>query len=100
SRLPESYRSADAAHRAEVGWAIDPDDVPAAPRPGLAVPPNPERAFRLAREKECLTWLADTRYLPDAGLVRALNLASKRARTYQDGLTATATEYLDWTRTP
>jgi hypothetical protein len=99
-RLPEAYRAADASRRAEIGWAIDPDDVPAAVRPGLTVPPNPERAFRLAREKEFHTWLADTRYRPDAGLVRELNLTSKGARTYHDGLTATATEYLDWTRSP
>ena len=79
---------------------IDPDDVPAVTRPGLTVPPNPERAYRLAREKEFHTWLADTRYRPDAGAVRELNLKSKGARTYADGLTATATEYLDWTRTP
>jgi hypothetical protein len=89
-KLPEVYKTADRDRRAAIGWAIDPDDVPAHPRPELTVPPNPELIRARAAEKEFHGWLAE-RYRREAAALRAVN-----ARAYADALDALARDLEDW----
>ncbi len=70
-RLAEAYVAADPALQALIGWAVDPDDVPAFPQPGSAGPPNPEPAERLNAERVFHEWLVARRYTADATLFGA-----------------------------
>jgi hypothetical protein len=70
-RLAEVYSAADPARQALVGWAVDPDDVPAYPQSGRTGSPNPEHADRRGAEKAFHEWLAAHRYTADATLLGA-----------------------------
>jgi hypothetical protein len=80
-QLAELYRSADPARQAFMGWAVDPDDVPAFPQAGTPGSPNPELVYQRNLEKEFHDWLATSRYSADAKLfgaspVKALQTAA------------------------
>ena len=80
-RLKELYVSADPRRQALIGWAVDPDDVPAFPQAGTPGPPNPELIDQRSAEKEFHDWLAANRYSADAKLfgaspVKALQIAA------------------------
>lgn len=88
--LPDQYRTGDPVRQAAIGWAVDPDDIPATPRPGLAVPPNPELPEVRAAELAYHRWLGESRYRGEAAAIRG------RDSKYAAALDALAREYLDW----
>ncbi len=80
-QLADLYRSSDTARQAFMGWAVDPDDVPAFPQPGTTGSPNPELTYHRSLEKEFHDWMASNRYAADAKLygaspVKALQTAA------------------------
>jgi len=91
-KLAEQYGSADPAQQALVGWAVDPDDVPAYPQPGSATA-NPEAAERRGAEKMFHDWLARERYSVDAKTFDAFNSAG--AREAAKGCRDIARAYID-----
>jgi hypothetical protein len=93
--LPDQYRAANPTNQALVGWAVDPDDVPAAPRPGIGYLPNPELADERAAERAVHVWLGDFRCKGEAAAVRGIDL--KAARDHAAALDALARDFLDWT---
>ncbi|HEV3383192.1 MAG TPA: hypothetical protein VG097_00175 [Gemmata sp.] len=75
-QLAETYRGADPERRAFMGWAVDPDDVPAFPQAGTPGSPNPELVYQRILEKEFHDWLAANRYAADAKLFGASTVKS------------------------
>lgn len=73
-KLPAAYRTADPGRQARIGWAVDPEDEPAAPQPGVSAGdrPNPESPARRRAEREFHQWLARDRYRRDAADVEDL----------------------------
>ncbi len=85
------YRAAGLEQRAESGWAVHPDDVPAVPPDaGLA---NPEPALRRQREIEFARWLG-RRYALEAGELRGVK--DKACRDAAEELDALAGAYRNW----
>lgn len=96
--LPKLLAAAPPRRQAAVGWAVDPDDVPAYPKPGVPGPPNPEPPARRDDEAAYLQWLAD-RFREDAAAVRAVKVVGYKdfqapARALADGLEGLAREFL------
>jgi hypothetical protein len=91
-RLAEMYVAVDPARQALIGWAVDPDDVPAFNRPGSAGPPsNPEPNERLNAERAFHEWLASQRYTADWA---ALNeIENPAVRTAASGFREIARAY-------
>ncbi len=79
SEFSTEYAAADSIRQAAIGWAVDPDDVPAFPQPGKPGPPNPELPDQRTAETEFHEWLARTRYAADASI-----LASNPLKAVQD----------------
>jgi hypothetical protein len=94
TKLADEYRNAAAPRQAAVGWAVDPDDVPAIPRPGLAGQPNPELPQWRAAEKAFHLWLGEFRYKGEAATFRALD--TKAARDHATALDSLARDFRDW----
>lgn len=94
-RLPATYKTADPVRQADLGWLIDPDDVPAFPRAGIAYLPNPEWPDRRVHEKAFQAWLGESRYRADAAALRAVDL--KATRDAAAALDALARDHLEWT---
>jgi hypothetical protein len=70
-QLADVYRSANPERQALMGWAVDPDDVPAFPQAGTPGSPNPELVYQRGVEKDFHDWLATNRYAGDAKLFGA-----------------------------
>jgi hypothetical protein len=85
-RLADAYVAADPARQALIGWAVDPDDVPAYSQVGSPGPPNPELTYQRSVEKDFHNWLAATRYSGDAKLyeVSAVKPLQAAAVGYRD----------------
>jgi hypothetical protein len=94
SKLVEDYRSAGAPRQAAIGWAVDPDDLPTTPRPGVTGQPNPELPQWRAAEKAFHLWLCEFRYKGEAAAVRVID--SKTARDHATALDALARDFRDW----
>ena len=89
--LAAQYRAAEIPQRAEIGWAVHPDDVPAVPLDaGLA---NPEPAHRKQREIDFARWLGK-RYALEAEALR--NVKDKACRDAAEELDAVASAYRNW----
>lgn len=79
--LTDGYVAGDLLRQALIGWAVDPDDVPAFPQIGTPGTPNPELIYQRSAEKEFHDWLATNRYTADANcfgasLVKPLQIAA------------------------
>ena len=89
--LPAQYRAAELPERAEAGWAVHPDDVPAVPLDAGAA--NPEAAYRKQRDIEFARWLGG-RYALEAGDLRVVK--EKACREAAEELDAIASAYRNW----
>jgi hypothetical protein len=78
-RLPEMYVAADTDRQALIGWAVDPDDVPAFLQQGSAGPPNPELSERKNAERAYHIWLAAQRYTADWSTLSAIETPAVRS---------------------
>ena len=85
------YKVAGLPRRAEIGWAIHPDDVPAVPLDADMA--NPEPAFRRQQELEFARWLGK-RYTLEAGELRSLK--DKACRDTAEELDGVASAYRNW----
>jgi hypothetical protein len=79
----DAYAGADPIRQADIGWAVDPDDVPAFAQPGTPGPANPELPDQRTAEAEFHEWLARTRYTADASA-----FASSTLKPVQDAAAA------------
>jgi hypothetical protein len=100
-KLPEAYKTANLMRQAAIGWAVDPDDVPAHPRQGVTARTNPELVARRQDEVAYHRWLAVARYQPDAGELGKLMLTDypdhqKAVREYANGLELIARDFQEW----
>jgi hypothetical protein len=93
--LTNLYHKGDPTRQALIGWAVDPDDVPAYPRRELTVPPNPEAPRTRAAEKAFSDWQADARYGGEAAALRGVDTPA--ARAHVAALDALAREFQHWT---
>ena len=89
--LAAQYKAAEPGQRAEIGWAIHPDDFPAVPLDAAGA--NPEPAERRRAEIDAARWIG-TRYALDAAELRAVK--DKACRAAADDLDALAGVYRNW----
>ena len=78
-KLAALYVEADPARQALIGWAVDPEDVPAFVQQGSAGPPNPEPSERRNAERAFHEWLATQRYTADWSTLSAIETPAVRA---------------------
>jgi len=91
--LSEEYRKAPAARQAEIGWAVNPDDVPAVAKPGTSDLANPERPRVREAEKAYHAWLGERHYRGEAAAIRTIDL--KAARDYATALDDLARDFVN-----
>ncbi len=89
--LPNQYKAAESPVRAEIGWAIHPDDIPAVPLDGPWA--NPEPGHRRQQELDFVRWLG-RRYALEAGELRGVK--DKASRDAAEELDAVASAYRNW----
>lgn len=78
SGLADEYRKADAKRQAAIGWAVDPDDVPAVAKPGTSESANPELPRVREAEKAYHVWLGDAHYRREAAEIRLVDMKYAR----------------------
>jgi hypothetical protein len=94
TKLAGDYRNANVARQVAIGWAVDPDDVSAVPRSGMAGQPNPELPLWRAAEKASHLWLGEFRYKGEAATIRLID--TKAARECAGTLDTLARDFRDW----